>query len=282
MPSASRHIVPVFTGVTVAVVIISVHLYIHRRYYQQHQALKRSNAQRIRPRRNSRSRRNSPSRAASTSAPAPAVEAPAAAPVPPGLVDQTTVANAQAVPRPATYDQDPGDMSDNNGEVLFTQQLEERLNRVEAIDDDDDDVFSTGIPAPQDTGISDYSVTPETAKENQNLLNLLYLIAEVSFTHGFFGVYTHGANPQDQAKREGYVHRGVSCNSCSVQPIRGIRYRCANCVDFDLCENCEALESHPRTHLFYKVRIPAQFLGNPRHVQPPSYPGKPGNMLGWI
>ncbi|KAF8472749.1 hypothetical protein BDZ91DRAFT_643935, partial [Kalaharituber pfeilii] len=71
---------------------------------------------------------------------------------------------------------------------------------------------------------------------------------------------------------------GVSCNSCNVQPIRGIRYRCANCVDFDLCEHCEALDAHPKTHLFYKVKIPAQFLGNPRHVLPPSYPGKPGNM----
>lgn len=61
-------------------------------------------------------------------------------------------------------------------------------------------------------------------------------------------------------------------------PIRGIRYRCANCVDFDLCEHCEALDSHPKTHLFYKVRIPAPFLGNPRQAQTPWYPGKPGLM----
>ncbi|KAF8428196.1 hypothetical protein EV426DRAFT_332233 [Tirmania nivea] len=258
MPSASRHIVPVFTGVTVAVVIISIHLYIHKRY-QHHQTLKRSNARRIRPRRNSRSRRGSPSRTASAPASTSTVAA-LASTLLSSSADQTTVANAQAIPRPVAYEQDPGDMSDNGGEVLSTRQLQEQLNRGEAIDDDDDDAFSTGIPAQQDTGTSDYSVSPETAKENQNLLNLLYLIAE------------------DQAKREGYVHRGVSCNSCSVQPIRGIRYRCANCVDFDLCEHCESLDSHPRTHLFYKVRIPAQFLGNPRHVQPPSYPGKPGNM----
>lgn len=70
----------------------------------------------------------------------------------------------------------------------------------------------------------------------------------------------------------------MTCNSCSVIPIRGIRYRCANCVDFDLCEHCEALDSHPKTHLFYKVRIPAPFLGNPRQAQTPWYPGKPGLM----
>ncbi|KAI9816058.1 MAG: hypothetical protein M1827_002050 [Pycnora praestabilis] len=94
------------------------------------------------------------------------------------------------------------------------------------------------------------------SKEGQSLLNLLYHIAE------------------DQARREGYVHRGVTCNSCGSMPIRGIRYRCANCIDFDLCETCEAMQLHPKTHLFYKVRIPAPFLGNPRQAQPVWYPGK--------
>ena len=100
----------------------------------------------------------------------------------------------------------------------------------------------------------------DSRKEGQSLLNLLYHIAE------------------DQAKREGYVHRGVTCNSCSMIPIRGIRYRCANCIDFDLCEQCEAMQIHPKTHLFYKVRIPAPFLGNPRQAQPVWYPGKPSTL----
>ena len=99
-------------------------------------------------------------------------------------------------------------------------------------------------------------------KEGQSLLNLLYHIAE------------------DQARRDGYVHRQVTCNSCHTVPIRGIRYRCANCIDFDLCEQCEALQIHPKTHIFYKVRIPAPFpfLGNPRQPQPLWYPGKPSAL----
>ncbi len=100
----------------------------------------------------------------------------------------------------------------------------------------------------------------EAPKEGQSLLNLLYHIAE------------------DQARREGYVHRGVTCNSCGSMPIRGIRYRCANCVDYDLCETCEPMQVHPKTHLFYKVRIPAPFLGNPRQAQPVWYPGKPSSL----
>ncbi|MCJ1337017.1 hypothetical protein MMC09_002296 [Bachmanniomyces sp. S44760] len=97
-------------------------------------------------------------------------------------------------------------------------------------------------------------------KEGQSLLNLLYYIAE------------------DQARRDGYVHRSVTCNGCNTVPIRGIRYRCANCVDFDLCEQCEAVQAHPKTHLFYKIRIPAPFLGNPRQPQPVWYPGKPTSL----
>ncbi|KAJ5671506.1 hypothetical protein N7507_000633 [Penicillium longicatenatum] len=97
-------------------------------------------------------------------------------------------------------------------------------------------------------------------REGQNLLNLLYHIAE------------------DQARRDGYIHRGVTCNSCGALPIQGIRYRCANCIDYDLCETCEAMQVHIKTHLFYKVRIPAPFLGNPRQSQPVWYPGKPAML----
>ena len=97
----------------------------------------------------------------------------------------------------------------------------------------------------------------DDSNEGQNLGNLLWRIAE------------------EQARKESYVHRGVTCNSCNAMPIKGIRYRCSNCVDFDLCEQCEALQAHPKTHLFYKIRIPAPFLGNSRQPQPVWYPGRP-------
>ena len=97
--------------------------------------------------------------------------------------------------------------------------------------------------------------------KGQDLGNLLWRIAE------------------EQARKESYVHRGVTCNSCNAMPIKGIRYHCSNCVDFDLCEQCEALQIHPRTHLFYKVRIPAPFLNNTRQPQPVWYPGRPTTVM---
>lgn len=81
---------------------------------------------------------------------------------------------------------------------------------------------------------------------------------------------------EDRARQEGVIHRGITCNGCDEKPIRGVRWHCANCVDFDLCSNCEATNSHYKTHIFYKIRVPAPYLGLPK--QEPLYPGKPHMM----
>ena len=126
------------------------------------------------------------------------------------------------------------------------QTLEERGNTVDA---------------ESEHSWRDSTESEDASKEGQSLLNLLYRIAE------------------EQARKDGYVHRGISCNSCNTMPIRGIRYRCANCADVDLCEACESMQVHPKTHLFYKVRIPAPLLSNPKQPQPVWYPGKPASVI---
>jgi hypothetical protein len=56
--------------------------------------------------------------------------------------------------------------------------------------------------------------------------------------------------------------------------VRGIRYKCANCVDYDLCSNCESLSVHYPTHTFIKIRIPIPPHANPRSMMFPTlYPG---------
>lgn len=133
-----------------------------------------------------------------------------------------------------------------NGDLASTMQTLEGRETVADVDSEHSWREESGTSDGQDDG-----------KEGQNLGNLLWRIAE------------------EQARKESYVHRGVTCNSCNAMPIKGIRYRCSNCVDFDLCESCEALQIHPKTHLFYKVRIPAPFLGNSRQTQPVWYTGRP-------
>ncbi|KAF2755504.1 hypothetical protein EJ05DRAFT_540227 [Pseudovirgaria hyperparasitica] len=83
---------------------------------------------------------------------------------------------------------------------------------------------------------------------------------------------------EERTKQEGVIHRGITCDQCDTRPIRGIRWRCANCADFDLCSYCEADNRHDKTHIFYKVRIPAPYLGYPRQPFTPVYPGRPEMM----
>ncbi|KAI9032836.1 hypothetical protein CLU79DRAFT_830671 [Phycomyces nitens] len=87
--------------------------------------------------------------------------------------------------------------------------------------------------------------------DNKNLLNLLHAIS-------------------DNQSRKG----GITCNKCSTTPVRGVRYKCANCIDFDLCEMCEGSHNHFNTHVFLKIRIPIPPLSNPRNALLPAfYPG---------
>lgn len=97
-------------------------------------------------------------------------------------------------------------------------------------------------------------------RAGQNIVSLLFRVSE------------------DNARRSAYVHRGCACNACGIVPIRGIRYRCANCADFDLCETCESQGLHTKTHIFYKVKVPAPPFG-PRQMQPVWYPGDPDNCM---
>lgn len=119
-------------------------------------------------------------------------------------------------------------------------------------------VFLEPVVSPSDDS---YDSVPWAAPRNgQNMVSLLFSISE------------------DATRRNSYVHRGTLCNGCGAVPIRGIRYRCANCADYDLCETCEAQGQHYRTHVFYKIKVPITNYA-PRHLQTPFYPGNPDHHL---
>lgn len=56
------------------------------------------------------------------------------------------------------------------------------------------------------------------------------------------------------------VHK-ARCDVCK-KSIVGVRYKCANCRDYDLCEQCENLpNSHLGDHLFLKIKTPLPTYG---------------------
>ena len=52
------------------------------------------------------------------------------------------------------------------------------------------------------------------------------------------------------------LHNFIICDGCGKKYIEGIRYKCAICHDFDLCEKCENVTDHH--HPFLKIRDPKQ------------------------
>ena len=45
-----------------------------------------------------------------------------------------------------------------------------------------------------------------------------------------------------------FVHEGIKCQKCLSEPITGIRYKCLECKDYNLCQKCEEENSNQSFH----------------------------------
>lgn len=52
------------------------------------------------------------------------------------------------------------------------------------------------------------------------------------------------------------IHKGIICNKCGETNIAGIRFKCAQCSNFNLCENCAKNYIHDMRHIMVKIRYP--------------------------
>jgi len=71
--------------------------------------------------------------------------------------------------------------------------------------------------------------------------------------------------PDGKADQTTVVHPNVTCDGCEG-PVRGKRYKCVTCPDYDLCETCEGKNLHPEHNL---LRITAPRSDWRAHVPPP-------------
>lgn len=65
---------------------------------------------------------------------------------------------------------------------------------------------------------------------------------------------------------EEIVHSGYGCDMCGDAPIVGVKYKCQDCQDFDMCEECH--ESHAKIH--YKGKHEFEKMDKP---EPPRRSG---------
>merc|ERR1711963_808461 len=49
------------------------------------------------------------------------------------------------------------------------------------------------------------------------------------------------------------LHAGIVCDGCEITPIKGTRFKCLVCADFDLCALCEAEGKHPQHNM---IKLP--------------------------
>lgn len=84
--------------------------------------------------------------------------------------------------------------------------------------------------------------------------------------------------PQDSV---GKVHPGIICDGCNNN-IRGIRYKCMECPDYDLCSSCEHTGLHT-DHNMMKIIKPnrAPFYAPPPHRGGPGGPPRCGFGRGF-
>nr|XP_009862485.1 E3 ubiquitin-protein ligase MIB1 [Ciona intestinalis] len=54
----------------------------------------------------------------------------------------------------------------------------------------------------------------------------------------------------------GLKHNGSMCDTCRLQPIFGIRWKCAECHNYDLCSACYHADKHHLRHRFYRIVTP--------------------------
>ena len=78
------------------------------------------------------------------------------------------------------------------------------------------------------------------------------------------------SSDSDDEDVDGEVHRGVVCDRCNSNPLKGERYKCEVCHDFDLCGTCKVksmtmvykdgvpqlLNGHSPDHSMKRIQIP--------------------------
>lgn len=101
----------------------------------------------------------------------------------------------------------------------------------------------------------------DTVKGTKAEKNLKKVCNQWKKKKGFFfkkimqGFFNGNFCQQQEDKYANVVHNGITCDGCHKGPITGVRYKCSECPDFDLCSECEGKDMHNH-HVFLKLKYP--------------------------
>ncbi|KAF8516230.1 cysteine proteinase [Gautieria morchelliformis] len=129
--------------------------------------------------------------------------------------------------------------------------LKARFTKSVTISTDDETTPKAGNTLTQTTGPS---VITETTKISESVI-----IAADKELDTPADSTTIIASPTTEGKGDApdpAVHNGITCNGCKINPIRGIRWKCMECDDYDLCSACRSSGAHPPSHKMLKFESP--------------------------
>jgi hypothetical protein len=86
--------------------------------------------------------------------------------------------------------------------------------------------------------------------------NLLEMIQEL---YVVVAAQTPALSPAVAPTTPPIFEQSTRCSECgNAIGLREVRYKCGHCVEYELCEDCEATTLHTPTHIFLKIRPIAQ------------------------
>ncbi|PIL31453.1 hypothetical protein GSI_06154 [Ganoderma sinense ZZ0214-1] len=112
-------------------------------------------------------------------------------------------------------------------------------------------------------------------------------------SHAFFPIHTmeefpHFCLVKDSRRRRQLVHSNITCDGCKQKNIVGVRHKCLQCEDFDLCDMCvssaNTRREHDVAHVFFPIETPgekeAYYRAREEAKQPEVVPPAPVNHVG--
>jgi len=110
---------------------------------------------------------------------------------------------------------------------------------------------------------------PEINNFFKNILELIPQVQEIFKNK----INVNNEPPKVENKTEKIpTHYCIRCDGCRAFPIRGIRYKCAVCNDFDYCEACEEKFKEIHKHPFIKITRPEYAPKNIEIIIPQNMP----------
>ena len=107
-------------------------------------------------------------------------------------------------------------------------------------------------------------ITKDAVNEINNLTKMVIaqsniLIEKINNPEKYANISSNEINLKSHKKEEkkrDAIHFHFICDGCKMDPIRGNRYKCKKCPDFDFCESCYQKEKESHGHEFMKIEKP--------------------------